>query len=145
MGLRQQIFADKTEAMKKGEAARLQILRMLASSIQNQEIEDKVELDDEKTQAVIRRQVKQLTDALADFQKAERQDLVQQTQAELAVLTSYLPAELSDLEIEQIFAIILADETAPYNAGKIMGAVMKKVAGRASGNRVKEIVARKLV
>ncbi len=131
--------------MKTKDAARLQILRMLASAIQNQEIEEHAELDDEKTQGVIRRQVKQLSDALADFQAAGRVDLVEQTQGELGLLTSYLPAELSDLEIEQIFDIILADETAPYNTGKIMGAVMKKVAGRANGNRVKEIVARKMV
>lgn len=144
MTRREQIFTERNEAMKTKNTAKLDILRVLSAQIKNQEIDLKAELNDEQVEEAVRRQVKQLTDALHDFESAGRSDLAEQAKSEVAILSEYLPAQLDDAELVTVVDQVLALESAPYNVGKIIGAVMKEVKGKADGNRVKEIVNRKL-
>ena len=128
--------------MKAGEAATVSILRMASAAIKNAEIDKQTELTDEEVQEVLRRQVKQLADALKDFERGGRQDLIEKTKAEIHLLSSYVPAQLSDEEMETRVAAIVASlgPKEQQNMGRAMGAVMKEMKGLADGNRVRDIV-----
>lgn len=124
-------------------------MRMLKSAIQNAEIEKQgklkdlsVKLDEEEILALLRRQAKQLEEALADFVKGGRADLVEQTKAELAAVKAYLPAGLSDEDLKALVeeAVKETGASGPSDFGRLMGVVMKKVAGRADGNTVRAAV-----
>jgi uncharacterized protein len=142
MSLKADIVLAQQEAMKVGKKDKLSILRMVSSDIKNQEIKKQTELDDEAVQVVIGRQVKQLQDALQDFERGQRVDLVTKTKKEIELLSSYLPAQMSDEDLtNKATAIIGAlGNKADFNIGQAMGAVMKEVKGQADGNRVKAVV-----
>ncbi len=144
MSLRQDIFSARDNAMKANDTAALSTLRVLCSDIKNAEIAAQGELDDEAVQKVIARQVKQLKDAATDFAQAGRDDLVAQNTAEVALLEKYLPAQMSDEDIATHIDAVLADMGEGVQMGQVMGAVMKRVAGQADGNRVRELVQQKL-
>jgi len=139
MSLRQEISSAQTEALKAKDEKKLSILRMLWSAIRNLEIDKKTELGDEEIQTVVVSQVKQLNDALKDFEKGARVDLTNKAKYEIGVLQKYLPTQLSDEELKNIVLKIIA--VAPVKEiGRIMGSVMKEVKGQADGNRVKNTV-----
>ena len=144
MSLKEQLLQDMKEAMKAKEAGKtaLAVIRMVRSSIRNTEIDGKCELDDAGVGAVIAKEMKQRKESLADFEKAGRADLVEQTQAEIAVLEKYMPKQLSAEEIRQI----VADAVAGGNTkmGDVMKAVMPKVKGKADGKLVNQLVGEKL-
>lgn len=150
--LKEQIEKDLAAAMRNKER-RLSILRMLRAALQNVAIEKrtkvkdlKAELDDKETLDVVRRQVKQLKESLQDFQNGNRADLVEKAKEELETLEKYVPAAMPEAELEKIVEETIKElgAAAPSDAGKVMGAVMKKVAGRAEGTAVKEMVNKKL-
>lgn len=142
MTILEQINVDFVSAMKEKKEAELSTLRLLRSALKNKQIDLMRELKEEDILAVIRIQIKQLKDALPSFETAGRADLVDKTKAELIVLERYLPAELSDDDLEKVIraALIEAEISSKVDMGKAMGAVMKAVAGQAGGNRVKELV-----
>ena len=110
------------------------------------EKDQKVVLDDSAVLDIISKQRKQRRDALEDFEKAERDDLIEQTKAEMAVIDAYLPKQLSREEIEAIVDETIT-ETGVQSAkdmGKIMGALMPKVKGLADGKLVNQLVRQKL-
>jgi hypothetical protein len=156
MSLKAQIENDLSQALKNKEG-RLSVLRMLKSALQNAVIEKRakvtapeggvVELEDKEILDIIRRQVKQTKDALNDFATGGRTDLAEQAKTELTVLEAYLPAGLPEAELIKVVdeAIAELQATGPGDMGKVMGLVMKKTAGTADGNKVKELVAKKLV
>ncbi|OGH83427.1 MAG: glutamyl-tRNA amidotransferase [Candidatus Magasanikbacteria bacterium RIFOXYC2_FULL_40_16] len=145
MTLRSEIQEKQYDAMKKGDAERLSIMRLLNSAIKNEEIELRRDLNDEEAQAVVGRQVKQLKDALKDFEAGGRKDLMDKTQKEIEILEEYLPEQMSDEKLEEIVGKIIEQMSAgPQDVGKVMGAVMKEVKGQADGNKVREIVSKKL-
>lgn len=146
MPLRNEIKERQIAAMKSGDARQLAVMRFLWSAIKNSEIDLKKELSDEEVLAVISRQVKQLQDALKDFETGGRQDLVTQTTEEIDILKSYLPEQLSDEQLEVVVDSVIAKVGAktPQDVGKVMGAVMKEAKGKADGNRVREMVSKKL-
>jgi len=119
------------------------MLRILLSAIKNEEIETKEPLSDEATLQVIARQKKQLQDALMDFERGGRADLVEKTQKEIAILDQYLPAQMPDEELDAMVASVIQETGArtPADMGRVMGAVMKQVGGKADGTRVREKVA----
>ena len=123
--------------MKSGDAARLDALRMVWSAIRNEEINARRELDDTGVLGVIGRQVKQLDDAVKDFATGHRDDLVQKTNAEIELLRTYLPAELSDDELESIVKRVAeaAKPSGPKDLGRAMGLGMKEVGPRPGGRR----------
>lgn len=146
MPLRSEIQERQYDAMKRGDVDKLLVLRLLMSAIKNEEIEKKRELNDDEVQTIVGRQVKQLTDAIKDFEAGGRSDLVEKTKKEIAVLEDYLPEQLSDENILQVIDKTIVEMSAgPQDIGKVMGVVMKEIKGKADGNKVREMVSQKLI
>jgi len=142
MTLYTQIKEDLITAMKSKDSQTLSVLRLLTAPLKNKMIELKREMEDDDVLSAIRSDVKKLEDAMTDFAKAAREDLVDSSKAEIAVLKKYLPAEMSKEELEEKVRAVLGDggfETAE-DIGKAMGAVMGKLKGMVDGNRVREMV-----
>lgn len=146
MTTKEKLMADMKQAMKDREAGklRLEVIRMVRSDIRNAEIngKNKEELTENEVLAVIMKAVKMREDALAEFIKGKRQDLIDQTNQELEILKAYLPAAMSDEELTNIIkeAIASVGATSPKEMGKVMKAVMPQVQGRADGKRINTIV-----
>ena len=142
--LLEKIKNDLTAALKKEDKARASALRFLLADIQNKEIELKKrgKLSDEEVVAVIRRQVKQHQESIEAYQKGKREDLVKKEKDELAILKKYLPQAMPPQELEKIVkeTIEATGASSPQDFGKVMGAVMAKVKGRADGKAVSEVV-----
>lgn len=146
--LTDKISADMKEAMRAKDAARLSTLRMLKSAVEYYKIEKKQEqLTDADVTTVIKKQIKQRQDSIEGFEKGGRADLVEKEKAELAVLKSYLPEELSPAQLEEIVKAVIAELDAKTKAdmGKVMKAVQTKTAGRADNKLVSQIVLANLV
>jgi hypothetical protein len=143
MSLRSDIEARFIEAMKAKDADKVSTFRMLRSALKNAEIDKQFkELSDDQVIEVIGREVKKLKDALADFEKAGRAELKEKTDAELALLSAFLPAQLSDSEVlaavaAKAAALGLSGEAA---YGRLMGEVMKDLKGKADGGTVGKAV-----
>lgn len=146
MTLSERIAADMKEAMKSKNNATLSTLRLLRSAMKNKQIDVQHELSDEEVLTVIKAQVKQLHDSLESFTAAGREDLAEPARAELTVLDGYLPAQLSDEQLEAMVkqAIEQSGATSKQDMGKVMGAAVKAAAGAADGARIKAIVERLL-
>jgi len=144
MGLNERLTEDMKAAMKAGPAGRqrLETIRFLRSALKNAEIDKKAPLTDEDILGVITKQVKQLRDSIAEFEKAGRSDLVEKAQAEIAVLSDYLPAQMTEDEVRELARQIIADVGAqgPKDMGKVMGPLMARTKGRADGRMVQQIV-----
>lgn len=136
-------MSAREEARKMHDAARLGILQVMLAAIKNEAIQKmKPELTDEEVQAVVTRQVKQLQDARADFLRAGRNDLLEKTDSEIALLTKFLPEQMSDVELESAVAQIVKEAagSGPADIGRVMGVAMAKLKGKADGGRVRELV-----
>lgn len=123
-----QITNDFKDAMKSGDKFTLSVLRMLKSALQMEAINKKHELNDEEIVAVIKKQVKVRKDSLAEYQKYEKLDLVASLEQEIAVLDKYLPAEMTEEEIDKILDTVF-EELKPTSV-KDMGGVMKELNSR---------------
>ena len=147
MTLNEKVGSDITAAMKAKDAARLSALRMLKAAIMNKGVEKGRDLDDAEVLQVVSSLVKQRRDSIEQFQKAGRTDLVDKETAEVGVLEQYLPPAASAEEIDAAVAAAIAETGAstPKDMGKVMKAVMPKLAGKnADGRAVNEAVRRKL-
>lgn len=147
MLLRDQVSSDIATAMKAKEATRLSALRMLKAAIMNKGIEKSHDLDDAEVLQVVSSLVKQRRDSIEQFAKAGRTDLVDKETAEIAVLEQYLPPAASVEEVDAAVAAAIAETGAssPKDMGKVMKAVMPRLAGKnADGRTVNEAVRRKL-
>lgn len=142
MNLQAQLLEDMKQAMRDKNMVKLGVIRFLRSEIQNFEI-DNGKQDDAGIQKIIATQVKKLKDAMNDFKNAGRDDLVSAEEEKLVFMESYLPQQLSDQELEAIVTKVV-DSAQDKNMGKLIGAVMQEVAGRADGNRVSTLVRSKL-
>lgn len=142
MSVKQQLMDAQKEAMKAKDKETLSTIRMTLSAIKNEEINSGSELDDTGAQAVIAKQVKQLRDSAAEFEKGGRADLAEGAKKEMAILEVYLPAQMSDDELRAVVEAVVAEQgaSAPSDMGKVMGPVMEKVQGQADGKRVKDMV-----
>ena len=147
MLLRDRVNADIAAAMKAKDAARLSALRMMKAAITNKGVEKGHDLEDAEVLQVLASLVKQRRDSIEQFSKAGRTDLVDKETAEVAILQEYLPAAASPEEIDAAVAAAIAETGAstPKDMGKVMKAVMPKLAGKnADGKAVNEAVRRKL-
>lgn len=146
MTLVERIDHDVKEAMKAKKTEEVSTLRMAKAALKNKEIESGAALNDDAAQAVVKTLVKQYKDALNDFKTAGRSDLAEKQEAEIRLLEAYLPAQMPAEEVEKIVAKVLEGMpgATAKDMGKIMGAVMKEVAGRADGTVVKEVLQKKL-
>lgn len=144
MSIKDQLTADMKQAMKDKESGklRLAVIRMVRNSIRNQEINNKIELDDNAVLQVLMKEVKMRQDSLEEFKKANRAELVAQAEEEIAILKQYLPEALSDEELKAIVAETIAEvgATGPKDMGKVMPKVIAKAQGRADGKRISAMV-----
>lgn len=146
MALKEQLLADLKASMKAKDTVKKSTVTMIRAAILQVEKDNKVELGDAEIQEIIAKQMKQRRDALDEFKKAERDDLIAQTEAEMRVIEAYLPKQLNQEEIEAIVDETIKETGAESakDMGKIMGALMPKVKGLADGKLVNQIVREKL-
>lgn len=144
--LTEQIRADLTESMKARTAERTSTLRMLQAAIKNEQINAGHELSDEEAMSVIRKSVKQRQDSVEQYTKGNRPELAAKEAAEIVILKTYLPPELSDAELESGVREIVASTGAQSkkDMGKVMKEATARYKGRADGKKIQEIVSRLL-
>jgi uncharacterized protein YqeY len=142
MSLKEQINNDLKEAMRSRDQARLDTLRMLKSAIKYAEIDAGQELDDPALLGVIGKEAKQRRDAMAEFEKAGRTDLVQKESTELAILEQYLPRQLSEEEIKNRARAVIAElgVTDARGIGPVMKRLTTELKGQADGKLINQVV-----
>jgi len=144
MNLNERLTEDMKAAMKAGPAGkvRLETIRFLRAAVKNAEIEKHAPLSDDEILGIITKQVKQLRETLADFQRSNRQDLVERAETEIAILSEYLPKQLSEDEVRDLARTVISQVGAQgaKDMGKVMGPLMAQVRGRADGKMVQQIV-----
>lgn len=143
MNLKEQLMADFKQALKYRDETAKNTISLARAAVKQYEVDNREELDDAGIQKLLQKQVKMRNDALSDFEKAGRQDLIDAYKSEIAVLKKYLPEQLSPGKIAEIVretAASMGIEGGKENMGKLMGAVMGKTKGLADGNEVRKQV-----
>ncbi|MFI8685460.1 GatB/YqeY domain-containing protein [Rossellomorea sp. NPDC077527] len=143
MSLLNRLNDDMKQAMKNKEKEKLSVIRMLKASLQNEAIKHgKQELSEDEELTVLSREVKQRKDSLQEFQNAGRDDLVEKIQTELTYVEIYMPKQLSEEEVSAIVQQTVAEvgATSKADMGKVMGAIMPKLKGKADGALVNKLV-----
>jgi len=142
MSLKERLKQDLLTAMKAKDSFKRDVIRFLNSSIKQIEVDERRELSDEEIIKIIQKSVKQREDAIRQFEEASRDELIEKEKKELEILSSYLPKQLSDEELESIVKEVINEVGAKSMAdiGKVMGVAIKKTQGRADGKRINEIV-----
>ena len=138
MSLKAQITEDMKAAMRAKEMDRLGTIRLLQAAIKQREVDERIELDDAAVLAVVDKMIKQRKDSITAFQQASREDLADKEAAEIAVLQVYMPAQLSDAEVDAAVrdAVAKAGAAGPQDMGKVMGILKPALAGRADMTQV---------
>jgi uncharacterized protein YqeY len=133
MSLKQQLTEDMKTAMRGGDKQRLAVIRLILAAVKQREVDERIELDDVQTLAVLEKMLKQRRDSIAQYDAANRQDLADVERAEVAVIEAYLPAKLSEAEIDALVAEAIAatGASSARDMGKVVAAVKEKAAGRA--------------
>ncbi len=146
MGLREQITEDMKNAMRAKEAGRLSTIRLILAEIKRKEVDERIEVNDDQTVAIVEKMIKQRKDSITQFEAGGRADLADIEKAELVVLTAYMPAGLSDEEIaaEVTAAVAASGAAGPQDMGKVMAIVKPKLAGRADMTVVSALVKKAL-
>ena len=143
MTLKERITEDMKTAMRSGEKDRLAVIRLLQAAIKQREVDERIMLDDAQVTSVLEKMIKQRKESIAAFEKGARADLVAKENAEIVVLQPYLPAQLSDAELDALIAEAISATGAASikDMGKVMGVVKSKAAGKADmgavGARIK--------
>lgn len=142
MTLVQTVRDDMTAAWRAGEVRRRDTLRLVIAAFENARIAAGHELSDAEAVTTLQREAKQRRDSMEQYGAGGRQDLVDAEQAELEIISSYLPASLSDDELAELTGAVILEVGAsgPGDLGKVMGPLMARVAGRADGGRVNALV-----
>lgn len=130
------------QAMKDKDTLKLSVIRMLKSSLKNEEINLGRPLSEDEEISILSRELKMRQDSLQEFEKAGRTDLAEKTRQEIEIVTSYMPAQLSVEELREIVrdAVAATGATSKKDMGKVMGIVIPKVKGRADGKLVNQLV-----
>jgi uncharacterized protein YqeY len=138
----QKIQEDLKTAVRAQDKQRVSTLRMILNALRNAELEEREELSDEKELAVIASYARRIKESIEEFTKAEREDLIAKEKAELAIVLSYLPEQMSDEDIRREAARVIADIGAatPRDMGRVMGEMMKRFKGKVDGAAVNRIV-----
>lgn len=146
MPIKDKLMEDLKYSMKNKDTVRKNTVTMVRAAIKQEEIDEKIELTDEDILDIISKQVKQRKDAIEEFAKGGREDLVELTKKEIDVLMEYLPKQLTEEEIEPIVKETIEKVKAESmkDMGKVMNAVLPKVKGRADGSVVNKIVRKHL-
>ena len=146
MSLKARITDDMKDALRAKDAARLSTLRLLLAAIKQREVDERKETSDADVLAIIDKMVKQRRDSIAQFEAGHRKDLADAERAEIEVLQSYRPAQLSDAEIDAaiVAALEQAGTAGPAAMGRVMGTLKAQLAGRADMAAVSARVKAKL-
>ncbi|WP_168791778.1 GatB/YqeY domain-containing protein [Paraburkholderia aromaticivorans] len=133
MSLKDRINDDMKAAMRARETERLGTVRLLLAAIKQREVDERITLDDTAITAVIDKMIKQRKDSISQFEAAGRTDLADKEKAELAILSAYMPEQMSEAEIvaEVQAAVAQTGANGPQDMGKVMGVLKSKLAGRA--------------
>ncbi|MFO1394653.1 MAG: GatB/YqeY domain-containing protein [Steroidobacteraceae bacterium] len=133
MTLKERITEDMKSAMRASDKERLSTIRMVQAAIKQREVDERITLDDAQVLAVLEKMVKQRRESIAAFEPGGRADLADKEKAEIAVLSAYLPEQLSEVEIDALIQAAIAETGAASmkDMGKVMGAVKARAAGRA--------------
>jgi uncharacterized protein YqeY len=144
--LRDRITEDMKTAMRAGEKERLATVRLILSAIKQREVDERITLDDSQVLAAIEKMIKQRKEAITQFDAGGRADLVAKETAEIAILQTYLPAQMSDAEIDGLITEAIASSGAASikEMGKVMAAIKAKAQGRADMGAVSARIKQKL-
>lgn len=142
MSILDQLTNDMKLAMKAQDKTRLSVIRMVISAVKYAELEKKVSLNDDQVLDVLAREVKQRKDSLAEFERGNREDLVAKVKEELAILADYLPEQLTEDAVRAVITATISElgATSRADMGRVMGAVMPQLKGRADGKLINTIV-----
>jgi uncharacterized protein len=146
MTLKERITDDMKSAMRSGDKERLGTIRLALAAIKQREVDERITLDDTQVLAVLEKMIKQRKEAITQFQAGARADLVAKETAEITVLEAYLPARLSDAELDALIAGAIASTgaTSPKDMGKVIAQVKSQAQGRADMGAVSARVKAKL-
>jgi uncharacterized protein YqeY len=146
VSLKTRITDDVKAAMRGGDAARRDAIRLLLAAMKQREVDERKELADADIIAIVDKMIKQRRESIAQFEKGGRQDLADREKFELGVLQAYMPQALSDAEIERAVAAAIQDAGAKgaSDMGKVMAALKPQLAGRADMSKVSSLVKSKL-
>lgn len=144
--LNQRIREDMRSALRDGDKPRLGIIRLIMAAVKQREVDERITLDDTQVLAVLDKMVKQRRDSINQYQIAQRQDLVDQEAFEISVVQEYLPAALSEAEIDSLITATIASTAAisAKDMGKVIGALKAQMQGRADMGKVSAKIKAKL-
>lgn len=142
MSLKAQITEDMKAAMRAKETAKLGTIRLLTAAIKQKEVDERIDVSDDQVLAIIEKMIKQRKDSITQFEAGGRQDLADTEKAELIILSTYMPASLSDAEVqaEVVAAVAAVGAKGPQDMGKVMAILKPKLAGRADMTAVSGLV-----
>jgi uncharacterized protein len=146
MALKDRITEDMKSAMRAGEKERLGTIRLALAAIKQREVDERISLDDTQVLAVLEKMIKQRREAITQFQSGGRADLVAKEGAEISVLQQYLPAQMSEAEIDTLIqeAIQSTGAASVKDMGKVMAVVKPKAQGRADMGALSARIKQKL-
>jgi uncharacterized protein YqeY len=146
MGLRERINDDLKAAMRGGDAARRDAIRLLTAALKQREVDERKTLTDADVLAVIEKMIKQRRDSIAQFEQGGRQDLAAREKQELALLQGYMPQAMDEAEVAAAVAAAVAESGAagPADMGKVMALLKPRLAGRADMGKVSAAVRARL-
>ncbi len=138
MSLKQQLTEDMKTAMRGGDKHRLGVIRLMLAAIKQREVDERIELDDTQVLTVLEKMLKQRKDSVTQYAAAGREDLADVERAEIVIIEAYLPAKLSEAEIEALIDAAIAETGASSarDMGKVVALVKNKAAGRADMGQV---------
>lgn len=144
--LKARLQADMKAAMKSGDKARLGVIRLIHAAIKQREVDERVELDDTQVLVVLDKMLKQRRDSVSQYTEAGREDLAEKERFEIQICQGYMPAALSEGEIDSLIDAAIADTGAAgmKDMGKVMGVIKPKIQGRADMGSVSATVKAKL-
>lgn len=146
MGLEERLVEEMKQAMKSNEKLRLSTIRMIRTSVKNKEIEVRKKLEDEEIQRVIQGMLRKSEESVEQFRAGGRMDLVEKETQEMEILKSFLPQSLSQEEILKVIDETIQENQASSlkDLGKVMKSVMSKLAGKADGKLINQLVKERL-
>lgn len=144
--MRERILTDLISAMKSKDKERLAVLRMVKGAMQLEEINVKRELNDDEVIRIISKQIKTRKDSIIEFEKGNRNDLIEATNAEIEILNEYMPVQMTEEEISKVIDEVFAQvkPESPKDMGKIMGAISPLVKGKADMGLVNKMIKERL-
>jgi len=144
--LKQRITEDMKAAMKGGDKPRLGVIRLILAALKQREVDERIVLDDTQVLHTLEKMLKQRRDSVSQYEAAQREDLAAQERYEIGVIEAYLPAQLTDAELDALIAQCITDAGAasPRDMGKVMALLKERAAGRADMGTLSQRVKAKL-